>query len=284
MISKAAACRCAWSRKTPSASWWRDNELDYLGADPDRGGLERRSAIVAQSGDPAAGAFLGLQCRNARQQSHDLVQEPAVLDRHGVLRGERVCVAGRAVQGAGEHRLSDVVPGLRGGRGGVGVVAGREHGARQGARHRVDLRRCDSGVQESRMKPFLPFTRPSIDEESIAAVADVFRSGQLASGPKVNAFEGALAAYLGGNRQVRVLTSATAGLEMALEVAGIGPGHEVIVPAMSFAASANVVARLRATPKFVDIELSTRNLDLGKVPAAITSKTRAIMQIGRAHV
>jgi len=129
------------------------------------------------------------------------------------------------------------------------------------------------------MKPFLPFTRPSIDEESIAAVADVFRSGQLASGPKVKAFEGALAAYLGGNRHVRVMTSATAGLEMALEVAGIGAGHEVIVPAMSFAASANVVARLRATPKFVDIELSTRNLDLGKVPAAITSKTRAIMPV-----
>jgi dTDP-4-amino-4,6-dideoxygalactose transaminase len=129
------------------------------------------------------------------------------------------------------------------------------------------------------MKPFLPFTRPSIDEESIAAVADVFRSGQLASGPKVKAFEGALAAYLGGNRHVRVMTSATAGLEMALEVAGIGAGHEVIVPAMSFAASANVVARLRATPKFVDIELSTRNLNLDKVPAAITSKTRAIMPV-----
>jgi dTDP-4-amino-4,6-dideoxygalactose transaminase len=129
------------------------------------------------------------------------------------------------------------------------------------------------------MKPFLPFTRPSIDAESIAAVADVFRSGQLASGPKVQAFEGALAAYLGGHRHVRVMTSATAGLEMALEVAGVGPGHEVIVPAMSFAASANVVARLRAKPVFVDIDLSTRNLDLRKVPAAITSKTRAIMPV-----
>jgi dTDP-4-amino-4,6-dideoxygalactose transaminase len=66
---------------------------------------------------------------------------------------------------------------------------------------------------------------------------------------------------------------------MALEVAGIGPGDEVIVPAMSFAASANVVARLRAKPVFVDIELSTRNLDLSKAPAAITSKTRAIMPV-----
>ncbi|MEA3176046.1 MAG: hypothetical protein QOF42_3457, partial [Gammaproteobacteria bacterium] len=88
------------------------------------------------------------------------------------------------------------------------------------------------------MKPFLPFARPSIDADSIAAVGEVLRSGQLASGPKVTEFEAALAAYVGGARQVRVMTSATAGLEMSLEVAGIGPGDEVIVPAMSFAASA----------------------------------------------
>src|ERR1700680_345436 len=121
------------------------------------------------------------------------------------------------------------------------------------------------------MKAFLPFARPSIDEASIAAVADVFRSGQLASGPKVAAFEGALAAYLGGERHVRVMTSATAGLEMALEVAGVGPGDEVIVPAMSFAASAHGVARVGAHPVFVDIELSTRNINLDKVPGAISA-------------
>jgi hypothetical protein len=129
------------------------------------------------------------------------------------------------------------------------------------------------------MKPFLPFTRPSIDEDSIAAVADVFRSGQLASGPKVQAFEAALAAYVGSDRHVRVMTSATAGLEMALEVAGVGEGDEVIVPAMSFAASANVVARVRAKPVFVDIDLHTRNLDMDLVRAAITAKTRAIMPV-----
>jgi hypothetical protein len=129
------------------------------------------------------------------------------------------------------------------------------------------------------MKPVLPFARPSIDEQSIAAVAQVFRSGQLASGPKVAAFEADLVAYLGAGRQVRVMTSATAGLEMALEVAGIGPGDEVIVPAMSFAASANVIARLRAKPVFVDIDLYTRNINLECVPAAITRKTRAIMPV-----
>jgi dTDP-4-amino-4,6-dideoxygalactose transaminase len=141
------------------------------------------------------------------------------------------------------------------------------------------LHRRAAGVEELDVKPFLPFTRPAIDELSIAAVADVFRSGQLASGPKVAAFEADLAAYLGGGRHLRVMTSATAGLEMALEVAGIGPGDEVIVPAMSFAASANVVARLRAKPVFVDIELDTRNINLDRVPAAITPKTRAIMPV-----
>jgi dTDP-4-amino-4,6-dideoxygalactose transaminase len=129
------------------------------------------------------------------------------------------------------------------------------------------------------MKPFLPFTRPAIDEESIAAVAQVFRSGQIASGPKVLEFEAALAQYLGDARHVRVMTSATAGLEMALEVAGIGAGDEVIVPAMSFAASANVVARVGAKPVFVDIDLHSRNLDMAKVPAAITPRTRGIMPV-----
>ena len=129
------------------------------------------------------------------------------------------------------------------------------------------------------MKPFLPFTRPSIDEASIALVAEVFRSGQLASGPKVLAFENSLSQYLGGQRPVRVMTSATAGLEMALEVAGIGPGDEVIVPAMSFAASANVVARLRAKPVFVDIDLHTRNMNVAQAAAAVTSRTRALMPV-----
>jgi dTDP-4-amino-4,6-dideoxygalactose transaminase len=142
------------------------------------------------------------------------------------------------------------------------------------------MHRGRPGIEKLSMKkPFLPFARPSIDEQSIAAVAEVFRSGQLASGPKVAAFEDALAAYLTGNRRVRVMTSATAGLEMALEVAGIGPGDEVIVPAMSFAASANVIARLRAKPVFVDIDLYTRNIDLDRVPAAITPKTKAIMPV-----
>ncbi len=129
------------------------------------------------------------------------------------------------------------------------------------------------------MSDFLPFTRPNIDEDSIAAVAAVLRSGQLASGPKVLQFEAALAAYLGGGRQLRALTSATEGLEIALSIAGVGAGDEVIVPAMSFAASANVVVRLGAKPVFVDIELATRNIDVALVEHAVTPRTKAIMPV-----
>jgi len=75
------------------------------------------------------------------------------------------------------------------------------------------------------------------------------------------------------------MTSATAGLEIALEVAGIGEGDEVIVPAMSFAASANVVARVRAKPVFVDVELASRNIDAALIEAAISARTRAIMPV-----
>jgi dTDP-4-amino-4,6-dideoxygalactose transaminase len=129
------------------------------------------------------------------------------------------------------------------------------------------------------MKPFLPFARPNIDEDCIAAVATVLRSGQLASGPKVLTLEAELAAYLGGGRQVRVLTSATEGMEIALAIAGVRCGDEVIVPAMSFAASANVVARLGAKPVFVDVGLESRNIDMRLAERALTPRTRAIMPV-----
>jgi dTDP-4-amino-4,6-dideoxygalactose transaminase len=125
---------------------------------------------------------------------------------------------------------------------------------------------------------FLPFTRPTIDEETIASVAEVLRSGWLATGPKVAAFEAALSDYLGG-RPVRSQTSATAGLEMALLACGIGRGDEVITPALSFVATANVIVRVGARPVFVDVGLDSRNIDLDQVEAAITPRTRAILPV-----
>ena len=128
------------------------------------------------------------------------------------------------------------------------------------------------------MHDYLPFARPTLDEETIAGVAEVLRSGWIASGPQVKAFEQALSDYVGG-RIVRTFTSATGALEVALQAAGIGPGDEVLVPAMTFAASANVVMRVGARPVFVDVELESRNLDLSRAVAAITARTRAIMPV-----
>jgi dTDP-4-amino-4,6-dideoxygalactose transaminase len=125
---------------------------------------------------------------------------------------------------------------------------------------------------------FLPFTRPSIDEQTIAAVAEVLRSGWLATGPKVAELEAQLSRYFGG-RPVRSQTSATAGLEMALLACGIGAGDEVITPALSFVATANVIVRVGARPVFVDVGLDSRNIDLDQVEAAITPRTRAILPV-----
>ena len=125
---------------------------------------------------------------------------------------------------------------------------------------------------------FLPFTRPTIDDATIAAVERVLRSGWITTGANVKALETALSVYLGG-RLVRTFTSATGALEVALQICNVGPGDEVIVPAMTFAATANVVLRLGASPVFVDVDLATRNLDMAKVEAAITSRTKALMPV-----
>src|ERR1700722_1242329 len=128
------------------------------------------------------------------------------------------------------------------------------------------------------MTKMLPFTRPTLDEETIQSVVEVLRSGWLATGPKVAALEAELSRYLGG-RPIRTQTSATAGMEMALLACGIGPGDEVITPALSFVATANVIMRVGARPVFVDVGLDSRNLDLEQVEAAITPRTRAIMPV-----
>jgi dTDP-4-amino-4,6-dideoxygalactose transaminase len=128
------------------------------------------------------------------------------------------------------------------------------------------------------MTKMLPFTRPTIDEETIQSVVEVLRSGWLATGPKVAALESELSKYLGG-RPIRTQTSATAGMEMALRACGIGPGDEVITPALSFVATANVIVRVGARPVFVDVGLDSRNIDFGQVEAAITPRTRAIMPV-----
>lgn len=125
---------------------------------------------------------------------------------------------------------------------------------------------------------FLPFTRPTLDQETIDGVVEVLRSGWITTGPKVREFEAALSGYLGG-RHVRVFNSGTVTMEIALRIAGIGPGHEVITTPLTWVATANVVLAVGARPVFVDIDPLTRNIDLDLVEAAITPRTRAILPV-----
>jgi dTDP-4-amino-4,6-dideoxygalactose transaminase len=128
---------------------------------------------------------------------------------------------------------------------------------------------------------FLPFTRPSIDEATIAGVVEVLRSGWITSGPQVRDFEARLSAYFNA-RPVRVLSSATGGMEIALSLIGVGPGDEVITTPLSWVSTANVIVRAGAKPVFVDVDPHTRNIDLSRIEAAITPRTRALLPVDMA--
>ena len=128
-------------------------------------------------------------------------------------------------------------------------------------------------------QPFIPPARPLIGEEEIDAVAAVMRTGMIAQGPQVAAFEEEFcAALVPGTRAVAV-NSGTSALHLGLLAAGIGPGDEVIVPSFTFAATANSVAITGATPVFADIDPLTFTLSPAAVEAAITPRTRAIMPV-----
>lgn len=131
---------------------------------------------------------------------------------------------------------------------------------------------------QTSLPPFLPFTRPTLDEDTIANVVAVLRSGWLTTGPRAKALEDALSVYCGG-RPVRVFNSGTATLATALRLAGIGAGDEVLTTPLTWVATANVILEVGATPVFVDIDPMTRNLDLDRIETAITPKTRALIPV-----
>ncbi|MEX3948768.1 DegT/DnrJ/EryC1/StrS family aminotransferase [Paraburkholderia sp. EG287B] len=126
--------------------------------------------------------------------------------------------------------------------------------------------------------PFLPFVRSEIDEDTIQGVIDVLRSGWITTGPQNQAFEAALSEYCGG-RPVRTFNSGTATLEIGLRLASVGPGDEVITTPASWVSTSNVIYEVGATPVFADIDPVTRNIDLDKLEAAITPKTKAIIPV-----
>jgi len=125
---------------------------------------------------------------------------------------------------------------------------------------------------------FLPFTRPSIDEDTIAGVAEVLRSGWITTGPKCKEFETALSTLFGG-RTVRAFNSGTVTLEMALRLLNIGPGDEVITTPMSWVATANVILAVGAKPVFVDIDPISRNIDLNRIEGAMSFRTKAMIPV-----
>ncbi len=126
--------------------------------------------------------------------------------------------------------------------------------------------------------PAIPMTRPNIDEATIAGVVEVLRSGWITSGPKVKELEAALSQLFGG-RPVRAFNSGTCTMEVALRIAGIGPGDEVITTPLSWVATSNVILEVGATPVFVDVDPLTRNIDVNCIEAVITPRTRAIIPV-----
>jgi dTDP-4-amino-4,6-dideoxygalactose transaminase len=125
---------------------------------------------------------------------------------------------------------------------------------------------------------FLPFALPHITDAEIAEVSDTLRSGWIAAGPKVKRFEREFAEAVGAEHAV-AMSSATAALHIALEVVGVKPGDEVIVPVYTFTSSAAVITHCGATPVLVDIDPATFNVDPARLEAAITARTRAIIVV-----
>ncbi len=128
--------------------------------------------------------------------------------------------------------------------------------------------------------PFIPFALPDIGDDEIAEVVDTLRSGWITTGPKTRRFEEDFTAYLGDpGLHSMAVNSATAGLHLALEALGIGPGDEVITTTHTFTATAEVVRYLGADVVLVDIDPATLCIDVAAVEAAITPRTRAVIPV-----
>lgn len=130
------------------------------------------------------------------------------------------------------------------------------------------------------IRPFLPFALPDIGDEEIAEVVDTLKSGWVTTGPKAQRFEAEFSAFLGDAALHSIaVNSATAGLHLALEGLGIGPGDEVITTTHTFTATAEVARYLGADVRLVDIDPATLNIDPAAVEAAITPRTKAILPV-----
>ncbi len=129
------------------------------------------------------------------------------------------------------------------------------------------------------MSEFIPFAVPEISSEEINEVVDTLRSGWITTGPKVKQFESDFQDFIGNGVEAISVNSATAGLHLALESLGVSHGDEVIIPSLTFTATAEVVRYLGANVRIVDINPVTLNIDIKAIRAAITSKTKVIMPV-----
>jgi dTDP-4-amino-4,6-dideoxygalactose transaminase len=127
-------------------------------------------------------------------------------------------------------------------------------------------------------REFLVFGRPAIEEPEIAEVVATLRSGWIGTGPRVARFEHMFAAFTGAPYAIAV-SSCTAALHLSMLAGGIGRGDEVITTPMTFCATANAIVHTGATPVFVDVERETGNIDPGRIEAAITPRTKAILPV-----
>ena len=127
--------------------------------------------------------------------------------------------------------------------------------------------------------PFLPFAKPDTGSEELQAVSQAIASGWVTTGPVTKQFEANFNEFLGGGLECLAVNSATAGLHLALEALGIGPGDEVIAPSLTFTATVEVVRYLGAEPVLVDVDPVTLNMCPQQVRKAITAKTKAIMPV-----
>lgn len=125
---------------------------------------------------------------------------------------------------------------------------------------------------------FIPFSRPWIDETEIAAVSEVLASQWISTGAKVREFERAFAEYIGVKHAIAV-SSCTAALHLSLVATGVGSGDEVITTPYTFTATAEAIRYVGAKPVFVDVDKHTLNMDIAKIEAAITARTKAILPV-----
>ena len=155
---------------------------------------------------------------------------------------------------------------------GLDAAGGLVEGRARGRAGRAGARSGEGRVME------VPFTRPYLRGDEGAAVAETIATGWVSQGPRVREFEAAFAAAVGAPEAVAT-TNCTTALQLALYVSGVGPGDEVIVPSLSFIATANSVWQNGATPVFADVDPRTYNLDPVAAERAITPRTKAIMPV-----